>query len=473
MTQQELGPKLSLFALTAMVVGSMVGAGIFSLPRSFGAATGVVGALLAWGITGLGMYALARVFQMLAELRPELDAGIFSYAKAGFGHYAGFLAALGYWLVGCIADVSYWVLIKATLGAAFPIFGAGNTLAAVAVSSVGVWAYHVLILRGITGAAAVNTIVTIAKMVPILLFILLTATAFNAEMFARNLWGATGEVTGIALFDQVRSTMLITIFVFIGIEGASVYSRYAQSRRHVGKATVLGFAGVLALLVLVTLLPYGAIAQADLAAMRQPSMAAVLEAIVGPWGATFVGIGLIVSVLGAYLAWSLIATEVLFAAAKAGDMPKFLTRENSRSVPAASLWLSNAVIQVLLVLALFSDDAFTTLVKLTSTMVLVPYLLAALFAAKSALSKDAQAARPPLHWPMIAVLFAALMIAGAGLQFLLLSALLYAPATALYVMARREQSRRVFSSAEWAIFGLLAMAAAMGLYGLVTGLITI
>jgi arginine:ornithine antiporter/lysine permease len=117
----DAGRQLSLFALTAMVVGSMVGAGIFSLPRSFGAATGVVGALLAWTVTGVGMFALARVFQILAEMRPDLDAGIFSYAKAGFGHYAGFLAAVGYWLVGCIADVSYWVLIKSTLGTAFPI----------------------------------------------------------------------------------------------------------------------------------------------------------------------------------------------------------------------------------------------------------------------------------------------------------------------------------------------------------------
>ena len=112
--ESETTQKLSLIALTAMVVGSMVGAGIFSLPRTFANATGPFGAVVAWCIAGGGMYALARVFRVLAERKPHLDAGIYAYARDGFGAYAGFLSAFGYWLVGCIADVSYWVLIKST-----------------------------------------------------------------------------------------------------------------------------------------------------------------------------------------------------------------------------------------------------------------------------------------------------------------------------------------------------------------------
>lgn len=137
----ESEQKLSLLALTAMVVGSMVGAGIFSLPRTFGSATGPFGAIVAWCIAGAGMFTLARVFRVLAERKPHLDAGVYAYAKAGFGDYAGFLSAFGYWLVGCIADVSYWVLIKAALGAFFPIFGDGDTIAAVLVSSIGLWLF--------------------------------------------------------------------------------------------------------------------------------------------------------------------------------------------------------------------------------------------------------------------------------------------------------------------------------------------
>src|SRR6201995_4018481 len=165
--------KLSLPMLTAMVVGSMVGSGIFSLPRTFGIATGPFGAVFAWCIAGGGMYMLARVFQTLAERKPDLDAGVFAYAKAGFGGYPGFLSAFGYWIGSCIGNVSYWVLIKATLGAFFPIFGDGNTVVAILVASIGIWCFHFMILKGVQQAAALNTIVTIAKVIPILVFIVI------------------------------------------------------------------------------------------------------------------------------------------------------------------------------------------------------------------------------------------------------------------------------------------------------------
>ena len=91
-------------------------------------ATGPIGAVIAWIIAGTGMYMLARVFQALAERKPDLDAGVFAYAKEGFGDYPGFLSAFGYWIGSCIGNVSYWVLIKSTLGAFFPVFGDGNTV---------------------------------------------------------------------------------------------------------------------------------------------------------------------------------------------------------------------------------------------------------------------------------------------------------------------------------------------------------
>ena len=181
--------KLSLFALTMMVVGGMVGAGIFSLPRTFAGATGPIGALIAWLIAGTGMYMLARVFQSLAERKPDLDAGVFAYAKAGFGDYPGFLSAFGYWIGSCIGNVSYWVLIKSTLGAFFPVFGDGNTVVAIVVASVGIWLFHFMILRGTQQAALINSIVTVAKIVPIVIFILILFVAFKLDLFSVNLYG--------------------------------------------------------------------------------------------------------------------------------------------------------------------------------------------------------------------------------------------------------------------------------------------
>jgi arginine:ornithine antiporter/lysine permease len=470
--------KLSLLALTGMVVGSMVGSGIFSLPRTFGAATGPFGAIIAWTIAASGMYMLARVFQMLAERKPDLDAGVYAYAKAGFGHYPGFLSALGYWIGSCIGNVSYWVLIKSTLGAFFPVFGDGNTVAAIVVASIGIWLFHFMILRGVQQAAFINAVVTVAKIIPILIFILILFIAFKADLFRANFWGGAG-MPEKSLFEQVRATMLVTVFVFLGIEGASVYSRYAKERAHVGIATILGFLGVTTLMVLVTLLPYAVLPQAEIAETRQPSMAAVLEAVVGHWGAVFISIGLLISVLGAYLAWSLIAAEVLSSAARSRDMPKLFGTENANKVPAAALWLTNIVVQLFVISTYWSNDAFALMLNLTSVMSLIPFLLVAAYGLLlTSRSETYDKIRPQertrdLIFAGLAVIYTVFLIYAAGMKFLVLSAILYGPGTALYFWARGEQSKSLFTPIEWGIFIVTMIGCAIGIYGLATGTIVI
>lgn len=459
-----------------MVVGSMVGAGIFSLPRAFADATGPSGAVIAWLIAAGGMYTLARVFQTLAERKRDLDAGVYAYAKAGFGDYPGFLSAFGYWISSCIGNVSYWVLIKSTLGAFFPVFGNGNTVVAIAVASIGIWLFHFMILRGVQQAALINQIVTVAKIVPILIFIVILIFAFKAHLFRENLWGGEGLSKG--LFAQVRATMLVTVFVFIGIEGASVYSRYAKKRSDVGRATIIGFVGVTALMVLVTLLPYAVLKRAEIAGMRQPSMATVLESVVGHWGAVFVSAGLLISVLGAYLAWSLICAEVLFTAARTDDMPRLFARENEKQVPAAALWLTNGIVQLFVISTYWSGDAFAFMLNLTSSLSLIPYFLVAGYGAQIARRGDTYETSRNERWrdliiASIAAAYTAFMIFAAGMKFLLLSAILYAPGTALYFWARREQNKALFTPAEGFIFVLVVVGALVGIYGLATGHIRI
>jgi arginine:ornithine antiporter/lysine permease len=468
---------LSRGALIALVVGSMVGSGIFALPSSFGRATGGLGALIAWGIAGAGMLMLAFVFQTLSRRKPDLDSGIYAYAKAGFGDYPGFASAVGYWIGCCLADVACLVLIKATLGQFFPVFGDGTTPIAIAAASALLWGVHILILRGIKEAAALNTIATFAKMVPILLFIVIVIFAFKGDVFAENFWGGE-EPTFANVSNQVRNTMLVTVFVFVGIEGASVYSRYARNRNDVGIATILGFLGVLALLVLVTMLSYGILLRPELRALATPSMAGVLEAIVGPWGKIFISVGLLISVLGNYLSWSLLAAEVLHSAAVNRTMPAFLAYENARKVPAGALWLTNIVIQVFLLVTYFAEYAFTLALKMTSSMTLIPYLLVAAYGLKLAWTGETYAADSrsrTVDWirGAIATVYAAGMIYAGGAKFLLLSALLYAPGTALFIIARREQKKVTFTPVEWLLFGAILVAAAIALYSLAAGTLSI
>lgn len=468
--------KLSLNALIAMVVGSMVGAGIFNLPGRFGAATGPFGAIIAWAIAGTGMYMLARVFQTLAAKRPDIDSGVFAYAKAGFGDYMGFLSAFGYWLGSCLGNVFYWVLIGSTLGRFFPeIFGDGSSVIAIVVSLCGIWAFHFMILRGVQQAAFINSIVTIAKLVPLFVALLILIFAFNYQQFAENFFGGVG-MPEKSLVNQVRDTMLITVFVFIGIEGASVYSRFARKRADVGTATILGFVGVTGLMVAITLLPYAAMPQSTIAGLQQPSLAGVLEEIVGHWGAVFISIGVLVSVLGAYLAWSLICAEVMFAAAKSKDMPRLFAAENAQGVPANALWLTNIVVSLFVISTYFSQDAFNFMLDMTSVTALLPYLLVAGYGALIARRGEGYEATPNermgdqiVAW--IAVLYTLVMFVAAGLQYVLLLAVLLVPGTVLYFWARREQKLRLFSPAELIVFAAALIAALAGAWGLISGAI--
>lgn len=465
---------VSMLTLSTFVVGSMVGAGVFSLPAGFAAETGVAGTLIAWAIAGGGMLTLAFAFQLLANRRPDLNAGVYSYARAGFGRYLGYFSAFGYWASACAGNVFYWVFITSTLGAVFPALGAGDTIAAVALSSVGLWLFFILIRRGVRAAAAVNRVVSIAKTLPIVLFVVLCLTVFDPAVFAENWTGPAGA----PLWDQVRATMLVTVFVFIGIEGASVNSRHARSRRDVGRATLLGFLSVLAVFASVTIVSYGVLPREQIAALPEPSLGGVLETIIGPVGAVVIGVSLIVAVLGAYLTWTLMAAEVLLEAARSGDLPRFLARTNDEDTPVGALMLSTALVQVLLIVVLFAENAFSVALDLTSVLVLIPFVLSAAYALKLTATGETYGRRDParardLVVAAVATAYTAFLLVAAGTHYLLLSLLIIVPGTALYAVARRRSGDRVFTPVEWAIFAVAVAGAVAAVVLLATGAITL
>src|SRR5208337_2956440 len=216
------------------------------------------------------------------------------------------------------------------------------------------------------------------KIVPLIVAVLIFVFFFNYSQFSENFFGGVGmpEKTMVA---QVRDTMLITVFVFIGIEGASVYSRYATKRSDVGSATILGFVAVTGLMVAVTMLPYATAPRAAIAGVPNPSLAGALELVVGHWGAVMIAAGVLVSVLGAFLAWSLICAEVLFAAGQSKDMPRMFAAQNANQVPANALWLSNIVVSLFLISTYWSRDAFNFMLDMASVTSLLPYLLVAAY----------------------------------------------------------------------------------------------
>ena len=469
---------LRLGALTALVVGSMVGGGIFSIPQNTAASAGVGATAIAWLITGLGMLALAFVFLNLALRKPELDSGIYAYARAGFGPFAGFSSAWGYWFMAMLGNVGYYMLLFSTLGHYWPAFGDGNTALSVACASVMLWGTHALVLRGIREAALINQVTTVAKLLPLLLFVLLVALAFRPDVFRVDVWGRSNPALG-GVLEQVRGMMLVTVWVFIGVEGASVYSAYARRRVDVGRATLVGFLFVLALLVAVSLLSMGVLAQPELARLKNPSMAYVLEHAVGPWGGVLVSVGLLISLSGALLSWLMLSAETLHAAARDGAAPAWLAGENTRGVPARALWLTSASVQAFLLVTLWSESTYLSLVNLGTAMILLPYTWAAGYGLQIAvggsgygLAERARRQRDALL-SGVALVYALWLVYAGGVKYLLLGALLYVPGALLYAWARREHGRRVFSQREWAGFAGLVGAGGVAALGLQRGWLTL
>lgn len=469
---------LSFFALLALVVGSMIGGGIFSLPQNIASVAAPGPIIIGWTITGVGMVCLALVYQFLSMRKPDLDNGIYAYARAGFGNFVGFNSAWGYWLSAFIGNVGYLVLLFSTLGKFFPIFEGGNTIPAIIAASIVLWATHALVLSGVQTAALVNIITTVAKIVPLTVFIVVVAIGFRYDLFALDFWGEGADLGSVA--DQTRAMMMVTVWVFIGIEGASIYSKRARKRSDVGKATVLGFVFMLALLVAVNLLSLGVMRRADVAELPDISMGDVLAHVVGPWGSWFISVGVIISLIGALLAWILLCGETMQVPGSDGTMPSFFGRLNSHGAPANALWVTNILCQLFLVSTYFSDDVYLSMATLAAALILVPYLLSAGYALMVTVRGETYVGEAAAgRWrdcliAAVATAYGVWLLYAAGVENLLLAALLYLPGAAVFIWARKEQhATRIFRPFELILLAVMAVAAAAAIWLLIRGDITL
>jgi arginine:ornithine antiporter/lysine permease len=469
------GVKLALPALIALVVGSMIGSGIFALPSQMAGSAAPGPLLIGWLVTGVGMLTLAFVFQTLARRKPDVDGGVYGYARAGFGEYVGFTSAWGYWVSAWVGNVAYLVLLMSTLGYWFGGFEGGTTVPAVIGASVLLWVVHALTLSGVKNAAGANVVVTIAKVVPILTFIAIAAVGFSGGLFTTDFWGGDAGLGGT--LDQVENMMLVTVWVFIGIEGAAVYSQRARRRKDVGRATVLGFLAVLGLLLAVNLLSYGLMARADIAGLPDPSMAGLLENEVGSWGAGFISAGLVVSLLGALIAWVLLAVEILRLPALEHVVPRALARENGRGAPANALWLTNLCVQALLLWTLVNENTYTDLVYLATSLILLPYLWSAAYQVKLAVTGETYESGPgrgrDLAVGAVALAYAVWLVYAGGWQYVLVAGLFYLVGTGLFVWARRESGQRTFTRTETGLVLVVTGLAVAAVIGLAQGFVTV
>ncbi len=477
-------PKgLGVFALASIVVSSMIGGGIYSLPQNMAAGASAGAVLLAWLITGIGIYFIANTFRILSTAKPDLTAGIYMYSREGFGPYAGFTIGWSYWLCQVCGNVGYAVITMDALNYFFPpYFAGGNNLLSIIGGSLIIWGFNFLVLKGIRQATIVNMIGTIVKIVPLLLFILIIAFVFSSSKFDFDFWGenlATQAKIG-GLSTQIKSTMLVTLWAFIGIEGAVVMSNRAKTPNDVGTATLLGFLGCLAIYILLSLLPFGFMSQAELAAVPNPSTAGILEKIVGPWGSWLMNIGLLVSVLTSWLAWTMVTAEIPHAAAQNGTFPKQFAIVNKNGSPSVSLWVTSIMMQLFILLVYFSNNAWNTMLSITGVMVLPAYLASCAYLWKICEDGEYPNSIPvkrsaALITAVLGSLYALWLIYAAGLNYLLMAVVIVALGIPVYIRARRQNApeKDAFSSGELVFAWALILIAIWAVYAFSRGIVSL
>ena len=476
--------KLGVIALASVVVSSMVGGGIYSLPQNMAAEASVGAVIIAWIITGIGMYFLANSFRVLSDIRPDLKAGIYMYGREGFGPFVGFLIAWAYWLCQIFGNVGYAVITMDALNYFFPpYFAGGNTIYAIIGGSILIWMFNFVVLRGTQQAAVINTLGTIGKLIPLFIFIIIMIFVFHIDKFDFDFFGRLALDNGHSLGGlgaQVKSTMLVTLWAFIGIEGAVVLSGKAQSQSDVGKATVMGFLGCLIVYALLSLLPFGFMTQAELAAVPNPSTAGVLEKAVGTWGSWLMNVGLLIAVLASWLAWTLITAEMPFAAARNGTFPRQFSTENANGTPSVSLWITSVLMQLALFLVYFSNNAWSMMLSITGVMVLPAYLVSMLF-----LWKTCEDGKYPRKAPVgraaallcgsLGSLYAIWLIYAAGLNYLLMASVIVALGIPVYIWSRKQNpdQQPLFLGHEKVILVLLILIALAAIYLFSRGIVNL
>jgi arginine:ornithine antiporter/lysine permease len=482
--------------LISLILGACIGSGIFALPQNVANVASPGAAMIGWAITGVGMLCIAFVFQSLAQRKPHLDSGVYSYVRAGLGDFVGFTSGWGYWLASIIAQVGYATLFFSSLSYFVPVFDGRNLLLNAVCVSVMNWVIFAVLARGIRQAAVMNLITTVAKLLPIAAFlILVTFLGFHTEIFTADFWGDAltfgddGD-EGASLSTQVKGMMLFTVWAFIGVEGASAYSRRAKTRRDVSLATLLGFLAVFVLLLLVSFLSYGVASREELAGMGDNSLAEVLEIVVGPWGGGLISAGLCISVLGAYVSWQMLCAEPITMMAQDNLLPKKLGHVNPSGAPVAAQLLSAIVIQLFIVVFFAAESAYTTMVQLATSLYLIPYLFGALYlvflstrgrglqhpeAGRSinldGPTVDTRTNRMHLVISVAAFIYSVWLFYAADPKYVLLGMVLVIPGMITYVITQRKAGRRVFNYFEWFVATVVTVAAVVALVLLAQGTI--
>ena len=359
--------KIGLITTTSLVVGNMIGAGIFLLPASLGKYGSI--SLLGWLFTATGAIILAKIFSNLSKIIVNKSGGPYRYSKEGFGDFIGFLVAWGYWISCWISNAAIAIAIIGALSFFFPILETNSVLAA-AIGLGFIWFFTWINSKGVKASGKVQVVTTILKLLPLVFIILIGGFFFSLDNFPD--FNLTGD-SNFATFPVVAA---LTLYAFLGIESASIPAENVENPgKTVPKATMLGTIITTCVYIFGTIVLFG-ILPTDILQNSAAPFAEAGEIIGGKYTGYFIAAGAAISGIGALNGWILIVAQIPMAAAKDKMFPRIFKKENKNGAPVLGL-ITGSILSSAVMLMNFSEglvDQFTFMVNLTVLTCLVPYL---------------------------------------------------------------------------------------------------
>jgi APA family basic amino acid/polyamine antiporter len=370
MNQTKSPPKIGLWTATALVVGNMIGSGVFLLPASL-AAFGAVG-LLGWVGSSVGAIALALLFSRLCRVVPNALGGPYAYTRTGLGDFAAFLVAWGYWISIWCTNAAIAVTFVSYSTVFFPVL-ATNSLLSVVTGLGAVWLLSWVNARGVKEAGKVQVITTILKLAPLLLVSFVGLFYMDIDNFSPF------NISGGSNFSAITATATLTLFAFLGLESATIPSGdIIEPEKTIPRATMIGTLLTILVYVLGSVAVIGMIPVLELKNSNAP-FADAAAIIWGDSARYWVAAGAIVSTFGALNGWILLQGQMPMAAARDSLFPEIFKRENSKGSPGFGIVVSSVLISALMMTNFTKGltDTFTFMVLMTTVTVLVPYLFSA------------------------------------------------------------------------------------------------
>ncbi|HUF50677.1 MAG TPA: amino acid permease, partial [Longimicrobiales bacterium] len=391
--------KLGLLMCTALVVGNMIGSGVFLLPASLARFGGI--SIVGWLVSAAGAICLALVFARLGHVLPR-TGGPYAYARAGFGDFGGFLVAWAYWIsmwttnaALSVAFVSYMTVFVPSFNDV-PVLGGSAALAAI-------WLLTAVNVIGVRPAGFVTLVTTVLKLLPLVAITIIGLFFFDGTHFRPF------NASGGGAFPAISATVTLTLWAFLGLESGTVPAgEVVDPERTIPRATIVGTLIATTVYILGTVAVMGLIEPAQLVSSTAP-FADAARLILGPWGAYLVAAGAAISCFGALNGWILLSGQLPLAAARDGVLPAPLARLGPRGTPVFGIVLSSVISSALVALNYTRGlvDAFTFMILLATLATLIPYVFSsmAVLLVRPAGQRDARAVTGAGIWVVATLAF--------------------------------------------------------------------